>query len=130
MERRSLAPAFNARDVISAHYGLDHLLILHEKQLSRILQAYVKYFNQVRPHQGLKQHNPGSADATFPARAREGPILSRPILGGLHHDYHRVACRTGAADEHQGTVTRLSALVVLGEIRLCVFREQERAFQR
>jgi putative transposase len=70
---------------------LDHLLILHEKQLSRVLQAYVKYFNQARPHQGLKQQIPASADANFPAKAREGPILALPILGGLHHEYHRVA---------------------------------------
>ena len=33
---------------------LDHLLILHEQQLSRVLQAYVAYFNQARPHQGLQ----------------------------------------------------------------------------
>src|SRR5258707_14547989 len=31
---------------------LDHILILHEKQLHRVLRAYVTYFNQARPHQG------------------------------------------------------------------------------
>ena len=34
---------------------LDHLLILHEQHLSRVLQAYVAYFNQARPQQGLLQ---------------------------------------------------------------------------
>jgi putative transposase len=34
---------------------LDHLLILQEKQLHRVLRAYVKYFNQARPHQGIRQ---------------------------------------------------------------------------
>jgi putative transposase len=34
---------------------LDHLLILHEKQLHRILHAYVQYFNQARPHQGIRR---------------------------------------------------------------------------
>ena len=29
---------------------LDHLLILQEKQLQRVLNAYVEYFNQARPH--------------------------------------------------------------------------------
>ena len=32
---------------------LDHLLILHEKQLQRVLNEYVTYFNQARPHQGI-----------------------------------------------------------------------------
>lgn len=32
---------------------LDHLLMEDEQQLSRVLQAYVAYFNQARPHQGL-----------------------------------------------------------------------------
>src|SRR5260221_1342116 len=30
---------------------LDHLLILHEKQLQRVLNGYVAYFNLARPHQ-------------------------------------------------------------------------------
>ena len=29
---------------------LDHFLVLHEKQLYRLLKAYVVYFNQARPH--------------------------------------------------------------------------------
>jgi putative transposase len=29
---------------------LDHMLILHEKQLHRVLRAYVKYFNLARWH--------------------------------------------------------------------------------
>jgi len=37
---------------------LDHLLILSEKQLHRVLRAYVAYFNRVRPHQGLHQQVP------------------------------------------------------------------------
>src|SRR5256886_11872364 len=37
---------------------LDHLLILQEKQLHRVLRAYVQYFNQARPHQGIKQQIP------------------------------------------------------------------------
>jgi putative transposase len=37
---------------------LDHLLILHERQLQRVLNAYVHYFNRARPHQGIKQQLP------------------------------------------------------------------------
>jgi putative transposase len=34
---------------------LDHVLILHERQLHSVLNAYVAYFNQARPHQGIRQ---------------------------------------------------------------------------
>jgi hypothetical protein len=32
--------------------------ILSEKQLHRVLRAYIKYFNETRPHQGLHQQVP------------------------------------------------------------------------
>ncbi len=72
---------------------LDHLLVLHERHLSRVLQAYVTYFNTARPHQGIGQHIPAG---DRPARARasdevQGTIVPVPILGSLHHDYRRVA---------------------------------------
>jgi putative transposase len=70
---------------------LDHLLILHEQQLRRVLHAYVAYFNHARPHQGLKQHVPVLLGSALPNGARDGPIVAVPILGGLHHDYQRVA---------------------------------------
>ena len=69
---------------------LDHLLIVREQHLSRVLQAYVAYFNQARPHQGLHQQIP-HPPAVRPAEARDGPILDVPILGGLHHHYCRAA---------------------------------------
>jgi putative transposase len=34
---------------------LDHLLVLHEKQLYRVLNAYAQNFNQARPHQGIRR---------------------------------------------------------------------------
>lgn len=68
---------------------LDHLLILHEQQLSKVLQAYAAYFNQARPHQGLQQQIPAPSASSLPAATRDGPILAVPILGGLHHDYRR-----------------------------------------
>jgi putative transposase len=70
---------------------LDHLLILHEQQLSRVLQAYVSYFNQARPHQGLQQQIPDPPASALLDEARDEPIVALPILGGLHHEYQRVA---------------------------------------
>ena len=70
---------------------LDHLLILHEKQLQRVLNAYVCYFNRARPHQGIKQQIPEQKAGLAPEDHASGKVLSFPILGGLHHDYRRSA---------------------------------------
>jgi len=65
---------------------LDQMLILHEKQLHRVLQAYVKYFNQARPHQGIHQQVPQGEGTSVPPEQRCDRIISVPILGGLHHE--------------------------------------------
>ncbi len=68
---------------------LDHLLILHEKQLHRVLNAYVHYFNRARPHQGIKQQIPEQKAGSVPAQHASGKVISLPVLGGLHRDYCR-----------------------------------------
>src|SRR6266480_5638475 len=70
---------------------LDHLLILQEKQLQRVLRAYVEYFNRARPHQGIKQQILEPKAGLEPADHTGRKILSFPIMGGLHHDYRRSA---------------------------------------
>lgn len=35
--------------------GLDHLLIVSEGQLHRVIKEYVAFFNAARPHQGIEQ---------------------------------------------------------------------------
>jgi transposase InsO family protein len=70
---------------------LDHLLTLHEKQLQRVLNAYVAYFNRARPHQGIRQQIPEPPTKPLPPDPTGGKILSFPVLGGLHHDYRRSA---------------------------------------
>jgi putative transposase len=66
---------------------LDHVLILYEKQLHRVLRAYVAYVNGARPHQGIQQPPTPSA----PPHDRSDKVISVPVLGGLHHDYRRAA---------------------------------------
>jgi putative transposase len=73
------------------HECLDHLLILHEKQLHRVLNAYMHYFNRARPHQGIRQQIPEPQTGPVPPDHAGGKILSFPVLGGLHHDYRRSA---------------------------------------
>jgi len=70
---------------------LDHLLILHEKQLQRILNAYELYFNHARPHQGITQQIPDPHAGPVPANHAGGKVIAFPVLGGLHHDSRRSA---------------------------------------
>ena len=68
---------------------LDHMLILHANQLHHIVRSYVKYYNHSRPHQGIEQRVPAQFPRTNPPSS--GPIIARPVLGGLHHTYSRAA---------------------------------------
>ena len=64
---------------------IDHIVVLGEAHLRRILQTYACYYNKIRTHQSLDK------DAPVPRPVqRIGSIKSHPILGGLHHHYVRV----------------------------------------
>jgi len=70
---------------------LDHVLILGDRHLHRVLVEYVWYFDQFRPHQGLGQRVPAPPDPAGGSRRTDGPIVAVAILGGLHHEYRRAA---------------------------------------
>ncbi|HYX48521.1 MAG TPA: integrase core domain-containing protein, partial [Ktedonobacteraceae bacterium] len=70
---------------------LDHLFILHEKQLQRVLNEYVGYFNQARPHQGIGQRIRDLLVLSAPLSNSPNQVIATPVLGGLHHDYRRAA---------------------------------------
>jgi transposase InsO family protein len=71
---------------------LDHIVILGEDHLRRVLEEYVHaYFNVARPHQGLGQRIPGTIGRPPDEPTVGGDIVATPILGGLHHDYRWAA---------------------------------------
>jgi putative transposase len=70
---------------------LDHILILSEGQLRRVLKEYVTYFNQGRPHQGIQQRVPEQPELPPMTADSGGSVIARPVLGGLHHEYRRAA---------------------------------------
>jgi transposase InsO family protein len=70
---------------------LDHVLVLGEAHLRRILREYVAYFNTARPHQGLQQRIPAPATLCALRSEEGGPVRAVPVLGGLHHMYQRAA---------------------------------------
>ena len=64
---------------------LDHMIVFGEAHLRWILGKYAAYYNVSRIHRSLNK------DAPFHrAIERVGAITSRPILGGLHHQYCRI----------------------------------------
>ncbi len=70
---------------------LDHLLVLSEAHLRRILHEYVAYFNTARPHQGIGQQVPEAVPTPRPVSGECRSVQAQPILGGLHHIYGRAA---------------------------------------
>jgi transposase InsO family protein len=64
---------------------LDHIVVLGEAHLRRILRSYACYYNDIRTHRSLDKDAPTSRPVQ-----RTGIINSRAILGGLHHHYVRV----------------------------------------
>ena len=64
---------------------VDHIIVLGEMHLRRILRSYARYYNEIRTHRSLDKDAP----VTRPIQ-RVGVIISRAVLGGLHHHYARV----------------------------------------
>ena len=67
---------------------LDHLIIIGEDQLRRILRDYLDYYHNSRPHEALERNSPTPREIEAPAK---GKIISIPQVGGLHHRYRRAA---------------------------------------
>ena len=56
---------------------VDHIIVLAEAHLRRILKSYARYYNGVRTHRSLNKDAPVSRSVQ-----RTGVIRSRAILGG------------------------------------------------
>jgi transposase InsO family protein len=79
---------------------LDHFLILGERHLRRLVKEYKEYFNHARPHQGIEQCIPCQMEQPEEPPTT-GKIASRPVLGGLHHDYYWQAAESVGQETHQ-----------------------------
>jgi putative transposase len=67
---------------------LDHVIVINERHLRRLLRSYLAYYNTTRPHQSLDNDSPRRREAQS---VLSGCIVTIPEVGGLHHRYHRAA---------------------------------------
>ena len=67
---------------------LDHVIVLHETGLRRVLKLYFEYYERTRTHLSLDK------DAPIPRTVQPpelGKVVELPQVGGLHHRYERRA---------------------------------------
>jgi len=67
---------------------LDHMIVLGEQHLRRILTAYSSYYHKSRTHLSLHKNAPETRAVHPPSM---GAIVEIPDVGGLHHHYERRA---------------------------------------
>ena len=67
---------------------LDHVIVLNERHLRRLLSSYLGYYHHARCHQSLGGNSPEPREVEPPDR---GAVVSVPMVGGLHHRYRRAA---------------------------------------
>ena len=69
---------------------LDHVIVLNERHLKRLMYEYVRYYHDDRTHLALAKGTPAGRDAVDKSGA-ESNISAMPRLGGLHHRYDLAA---------------------------------------
>ena len=67
---------------------LNHVIVLNEDHLHRILAEYFVYYHQTRAHLSLDRNSPIPRPVCPP---EQGKVLAKAYLGGLHHCYRRAA---------------------------------------
>jgi putative transposase len=67
---------------------LDHIIVLSEAHLRRVLARYVLYYHRARTHLSLEKDAPTPRRVQPPA---DGHVIAFAEVGGLHHRYERRA---------------------------------------
>ncbi len=67
---------------------LNHVIVLNNGHLRRILSSYLDYYHRSRTHLSLDKDSPEPRSAQPPG---PGKIVAFPQVGGLHHRYERLA---------------------------------------
>jgi putative transposase len=67
---------------------LDHVIVINESHLRRVLSSYVDYYQRTRTHLSLDKDCP---DARPIQQPNSGKVIAIAQVGGLHHRYERLA---------------------------------------
>jgi len=67
---------------------LDHVLVLNDRHLKRLLTTYIAYYHGFRTHLSLAMDCPHPRAVQPP---ETGGVIALPEVGGLHHHYERQA---------------------------------------
>jgi transposase InsO family protein len=65
---------------------LDHVIVLNERHLQRLLSEFVAYYHDDRTHLALGKGTPSMRTTTSKPN-RDAEIVGHPRIGGLHHRY-------------------------------------------
>jgi len=69
---------------------IDHVIVVNERHLKRLMSEYIKYYHEDRTHLALEKRTPaGRQRANNPDAGSR--VVSMPRLGGLHHRYNLAA---------------------------------------
>jgi putative transposase len=69
---------------------LDHVIVLNERHLKRLMNEYARYYHKDPTHLALAKGTPTGRQAEENS-GESCRIVSTPRLGGLHHRYDLVA---------------------------------------
>ncbi len=64
---------------------LDHVIVLNEAHLRRLVRDYLRYYHADRTHDGLDKDTPQGRPPSIKNPGEQ--LASHPRLGGLHHRY-------------------------------------------
>ena len=65
---------------------LEHVVILSERHLVRLVRLYISYYHEDRCHLGLYKDTPDERPVT-PRPSPAAKVVALPRVGGLHHRY-------------------------------------------
>ena len=68
--------------------ALDHVIVLNERHLRRVLRSDGDYYHDWRTHLSREMDAPASRAVQSPEL---GSVRKRPEVGGVHHHYERRA---------------------------------------
>jgi putative transposase len=68
------------------HELLDHVVVLSQQHLVRLVKSFIRYYHEDRCHLGLDRDRPDRRPVT-PSPSSNAKVVALPRVGGLHHRY-------------------------------------------